>query len=399
VGFLLTVLAVVRWTPWRSKGNAIRSESAPDPARARGGYTYSETTRPLPVRPSLAATLESIQTELEPARREEKLNRFVADISFADVADVLAFLRQNGKPGTNRDLELRLMRRWAENDPRRGADWVLQMPAGSLRQAALREVAVAWAGRNISEATEWVGELVEDDQQAVLMSIAYEAGRTDPPGAMKLAMAMAPGEDRTELISHTARQWAVSDPKAAVAWAGTLDDDTLRARIVPGIATAWSESDAIAAAALAVNTMPPGRPRDDAVVGIVQRWVQSEPQRAAAWVADFPPGSLRDAAVENLVKLWTDQDFEQVAHWLNGLESGPDRDFAIEAYVSKITPAFPESAARWAESIGDETSRRRQMEAVGEDWLQLDQAAARTWIAQAALPDIDKARLLDLRPE
>ena len=399
VGLLLTALALVRWTPWRSKDNAVRSEPAPNHEPVRGGNTFSEATRQPPARLELVATLESIQTEPDPARREEKLERFAANISITDLADVLAHLQQNEKAGTNQDLELRLMRRWAESDPRRGADWALQLPPGSLRQAALREVAMAWAGRNLSEATAWVGELAEEDRQPALMFIAYETARTDPIEAMKLAMTMAPGEDRTELIFHTARQLAASDPKAAVAWARSLEDDSFREHILTGIATAWSESDAVAAAALAVNGLPPGRARDDAVVGIVQRWVQSEPQRAAAWVTDFPAGSLRDAAVENLVKLWTDQDAAQVAQWLNGLESGPGRDFAIETYVSKITPAFPESAAHWAESIEDEASRQRQMEAVGEDWLQLDQVAARTWIAQAALPEIEKARLLGLRQE
>src|SRR6185503_13781611 len=159
---------------------------------------------------------------------------------------------------------------------------------GSLRQDALRQVATTWAVQNISEATEWAQQLAEEDRQTVIALIAYESGKTDPTEAIKLAMAMAPSVDRIELIAHAARQWATSDPQAAVAWASTLDDENLRQHIVTGIATTWSEKDVIAAAALAVKGMTPGRPQDDAVVGIVQRWVQSEPERAAAWVTDFP---------------------------------------------------------------------------------------------------------------
>jgi hypothetical protein len=73
---------------------------------------------------------------------------------------------------------------------------------------------------------------------------------------------------------------------------------------------------------------------------------------------------------------------------------GPSRDVAVGAYVSKLAPSLPEVAARWAEAIGDEAMRVRQMENVAETWLVSDVAAARVWIAQAALPDAVKTRLL-----
>jgi len=231
------------------------------------------------------------------------------------------------------------------------------------------------------------------------MAAAYEAGRSAPLEALRLAMDLAPGDERAELISRTTREWAATAPKAAAAWATKIEECNLRERALTGIATAMSESDPKAAALLVNDALPPGRAQEDAVVGIVQRWAQQAPEQAAAWVAEFPAGPLRDAAVDNLVKLWADQDAQQTATWLNGLGAGPERDRALEAYVSKIAPSFPESAARWAQSISDEVLRQRQLEAVGEDWLLSDLPAAQAWIAQAPLTEAAKARLLGLRAD
>ena len=152
--------------------------------------------------------------------------------------------------------------------------------------------------------------------------------------------------------------------------------------------------DPAAAATLAIKSVAPGKPQDDAVVGIVQRWVQQQPNDAAAWVTAFPEGPLRDTAMENVVKIWADQDLQQPGEWLTSLEAGPGRDSGIVAYVSKVTSSFPETAAGWTGLIGNEAQRSLQMETVAEAWMRSDALAARPWISQAPMPDAVKTRLL-----
>ena len=42
--------------------------------------------------------------------------------------------------------------------------------------------------------------------------------------------------------------------------------------------------------------MPSGRTRDNALIGIIQRWAQQQPEEVRAWAAAFPDGELKQSA-------------------------------------------------------------------------------------------------------
>ena len=94
---------------------------------------------------------------------------------------------------------------------------------------------------------------------------------------------------------------------AAAVSAGQIADATLRERVTSVIATVWSSNDPVAAAQFAVLLLAPGKPQNDAVIGIVQRWVQKDPKAAEKWVTAFPKGVLRETAVENMIQQWPDE--------------------------------------------------------------------------------------------
>jgi len=349
--------------------------------------------------PDLVAALESLHPESDIVERERALENLVNLMAITDVPAAVGFLNERDFPETTCDLKLRLLRRWADTDPRAAADYVCQEATGSARLAEIRGVAVVWANQDLAEAVAWLTQLPEEDRENGLLGVAYEATRTEPIEALRLAVELPAGAVRNDLITHAAGQWATSAPQAAAAWADRIDDGALRERVLASVATAWGESDPVAAATMAVQSLAPGQPRDDALVGIVQRWVQQEPERAAAWVAMFPEGRLRQTALDNVVKLWADQNVEQAGMWLSGLDWGNGRDTAIGAYVTQIAPRYPEVAARWAEDIGDNSMRDQQMETVGEAWMASDATAARAWIALTPLQETTKARLFALKPE
>jgi hypothetical protein len=212
-----------------------------------------------------------------------------------------------------------------------------------------------------------------------------------------LAADLPPGPDRSDLITYIAAEWAEKAPQAAAQWATQLADTALREQVLAGITAAWAETNPTAAADWALKSLSPGKPRDDAIMSVVQRWTQQKPDEAAAWVASFPPGALQDTAVEELVKLWTDQNLEAAGAWLGGLAPGLVRDMAVGAYVNKIVFEFPASAARWAKDIQDDSLRVRELETVGASWMAINPDAARPWIADAPLPEATKARLMATR--
>lgn len=385
--------------------NALpRPTSMPTPVEPSSLPPEQPVALALPTNPfllrDLAAALAAIQDEPDADLREEQLHSLAERIATGDLPAAVNFVLGESGSDISRGLGLQLLRRWTENDPRTAATWVSQSAMESGRQDAINAVAIVWANQDRGAAIAWVQQLpTEAERQGGLLTVAYEAARTEPLEALHLASTLPPGQAQDNLMTHAANQWAASAPAAAAAWAKGIPDAALRERTLMVIATAWGETSPRAAATLAMQSLTPGRHQDDAVVGIVQRWVQKEPEQAAAWVAAFPQREVRDAAVENLVRLWADQDMERAAQWLTSLEVGELRDVAIGTYASKLALQEPDAASHWVEKIEDQVIREREMIAVGEAWMGHDEAAARAWILHSSLPDSAKERLFALYAE
>jgi hypothetical protein len=303
---------------------------------------------------SLAGTMGMVEADPDASKAMEVLQSRANGVAATNMPAAFWLLEQQNQNVSIRAMSILLIRRWAGNDARSAAQWVEQMPAGRARQEALRGVAIVWANKELDNAIQWVRQWPEEEErQSVLKSVAYEAARTEPEKALDLAAVdiepTLPGRD--ELVRYAAMQWASKDPESALTWGLQISDGALREQVMACIATALAETDPVAASTLALAAVSTGRLQDDAVMGIVQRWVQKEPEMTAAWVEQFPDGSLKQTALENVVKLWADRDAEQVAEWLNNLSSGWTRDTAVAAFAGWLTPASPETAARWAESV------------------------------------------------
>src|SRR5688572_20257210 len=237
----------------------------------------------------LAAALESIEAEPNILEREKKLQGLAEGIATSDIALVVEFLNERGSKKVVRYLTLRLIHRWAGSDPQTVADWLDQNAGSPLRREALNSVAAGWANKDLATAIEWARQFTDGGERgSTLITVAYEAARTEPVEALQLAAEMPPNQARDDLVAHTVNQWATKDPKAALEWANESVDEGLRERLLADIVTTWAENNPMEAATVAVRTVNPGKQQDDAVVGVVQRWVQTDPEQAAAWVNAFP---------------------------------------------------------------------------------------------------------------
>ena len=314
-----------------------------------------------------------------------------------DISTALDSLREGTSSQLQSELRTLLVRRWVENDAPTAADWVARNLTGTQRAAALNSVATVWAGQDFQGAENWARQLPDvEERSAVMLVLAYEMNRENPNAALALAAELPESQNRDEFIVQSAGAWGAAAFKESVEWAGQIPDELLRHRVLGAIAAAAAESDPMEAAKLAVGSLPSGREQDDAIVGIVQRWVQKSPEQAAAWVAAFPGGTLRETALEALVKLWADKDLAEAGTWIDTLRSRTSRDVAVAAYVEKLAVQFPELALEWAREIQNEKLRGERLENLAELWLHNDADAARQWIAEAPLSPAAKSRLLAL---
>ena len=106
---------------------------------------------------------------------------------------------------------------------------------------------------------------------------------------------------------------------------------------------------------------------------------------------------MRDNALETVARQWGQNDPNGAANWLTGLPAGHSRDAAVNSFVGNMAWQYPELAAQWAGRIGDEQMRFNQMENVARSWMNVDENAARAWIAQSPLPDERKKQFLGRR--
>lgn len=343
---------------------------AASPARADGGSSVGDDEAKAP----LAATIDP-----------------------DDLPAVLGYLLRPDSVAEERDRGLQRLRSWADTAPRVAAEWLDRQPALAGRAEAVEQVATAWGGQDLEEASRWAGQLpTEEERQRALQAVVYEGARSHPTLAMTLAIEGLPaGAERDGFLRHATAQWASAEPAEALAWAQQLSGAALRDPIIATVATEWSERDPLAGATLAVEQLPAGRLQNDTIVSIVERWVQVNPRAVADWVATgFPDGELRTTAATEMVKIWAEQDMEEVVQWLAELEAGPLRETALTAYACKLLPHAVVIAAELTRSLADPKAQDDLALVVVDEWLKMQTLAAGTSI-DGSPPALDrKERLL-----
>ncbi|MCU0858199.1 MAG: hypothetical protein MUC65_07340 [Pontiellaceae bacterium] len=293
-GFLVLAGVILAGGVWVARFNVKGNSSIPfsvaetavDVERVSAGSARAETPVSLDSDASVAPAAES------------------PDKGFV-LSDVLTALRhlqsQAGTEGV-RERIVDLIRQWAEHDVKAAAKWVQNMPSGDAKTDALTAVAIAFAEQDVKAGINWVWQLPEgEDRNHAIRSLSYEAARTEPVTALTLAAgSLKPDQERDDLINYAALQWAASDPEKAAGWADQIPDKVLRDNVLVNVTTAWGESDPAGAAQFAVQKITPGTALNNAVVGIVQRWVQKDRKTAAKWVATIHDEELFHRATDCL---------------------------------------------------------------------------------------------------
>ncbi|MBI4657710.1 MAG: hypothetical protein HY735_02470 [Verrucomicrobia bacterium] len=353
-----------------------------------------------PLEETLTMLAAEVGDDANPISREEKMQAFVGEVPAERLPEAVRLLSQWPPSEIHRELVVRLLRQWTACDPKEAAAWALSVGHDPFRHEAVEQVAIVWAEGNLTDALNWAVTLPGGEERtAACRALAGEAAREAPIAAMSIALELPASPQKNQLIASVASEWAVRDVFSAVSWAREIGDAGLREAVTAAVCQAIAETNPAAAATIAIHDLAAGRNLDDTVLAVLQRWAQVEPKRAVDWVERFPEGILRQAATEELIKVWADQQPREVSDWLNSLPAGTRRDEWAGLFAAQIVRLAPGVAMDWAESISDPASRNRQSEAVALAWLDLDPATARERLAQSALPDETKQRLLLIASE
>lgn len=181
-----------------------------------------------------------------------------------------------------------------------------------------------------------------------LAKVAWDALDIDREIADKAFSAITPGsEDARKLVGHFAMRMADESPEDALRWARELEQPAERDDAISRIAVVLSTTDPKRAAALALDEVPEGLPRYRAVAQIVQRWSQTAPADAGAWVSSLPEGMARKAVIVKLAITWSQSDAPALARWASTNRS--------------LTPEVASAVAETLRYLPDEKARAQRL--------------------------------------
>jgi hypothetical protein len=331
----LLVAAVLREFPRLKPGDRPHSGAVPGMAQSVSGAREITGGEERPssmtdTRQARHSAIAAIDAENDPDQQSEMLERLAQNIPQSSVRSTLEDLI--GEPNRSANLlRQQLVRRWAEEDPQSAAGWVMQHLDKEAERGAVPQVAIAWAGVDPEAAVRWATSLPENpEKEQALLSIGYEVAGTQPTVALGIVSSLPLGTDRDNLLIHAIRQWGSIDAPGANHWVQQIQNDSLRQRLQGEIAVSLATKDATGAGAMAAN-LSPGPDQDRVVVEVVQRWAQTAPASAGAWIVAFPDTSLRQTALEALVGIWSVQDNLGAVAWVRSLSPGPLRDAGLVA--------------------------------------------------------------------
>jgi hypothetical protein len=302
---------VVQLRAARSTGREIAGRAQAEsskPASAQPDWQAYVALSAKPVTNAAPGPPDASAGENELTEDDHEVTGAVAAVADSDLRHALESSLTD--KGTNAaEFRELLLRRWAGSDPKAAALWSSSVQNAAIASSATKQVAAIWADNDLSAALDWAKAMQEGPpREAAIVAIGYEAARTNSLEAFDLAASLPPSSERDALLLHFVRQWSAVEPGEAVDWASRVPDTGLREQLLSAAAITAATQDPRGAASLIARNLTPGRLQDQAAVAIVERWAQTDPQAAAAWISQFPEGSVKAVASQALALIQTDSN-------------------------------------------------------------------------------------------
>ena len=271
------------------------------------------------------------------------------------------------------------------------------------------------------------GALSPSDKTNFVSSAVTKWSSLEPVAAAQFLDAIgAKGLDYTSAFNSTAANWATQDSAAALAWAQQHPDGYGNLAL-QGALNGWWQTDPKAAEAY-VASLPDASGRQETTMSfanmlfrsdpaharqwvsqlqsvdarkaansaIAQSWAQDDPEAATRWAASLPQDE-RGIALGGAARFWAKEDPKGAGNFLDSL-GGAMRDEAVGFFSATLAYEDSALALNWAATISDPSMRQKSEEMIASEWLKQNPAAAKDWIQNSSLPEVEKARLLGANP-
>ena len=148
------------------------------------------------------------------------------------------------------------------------------------------------------------------------------AGVADDASVQKLRQIIETidSERRADDLHHFGREMAARNATMALALAGEIAGDSDQLMYMKGVFATWAQQSPQEAAAYAINTLPAGRLRAEAIRLSMGEWGAVDARGAFEWMEATLQGPVKEASLVALAEGWSRRSPEQAAAWF--AESG-----------------------------------------------------------------------------
>lgn len=203
-----------------------------------------------------------------------------------------------------------------------------------------------------------------EERDKVLAQVAWNSLEMDPELAREAFDRLTvDSAARIALIQHFAMRMADANPDEALLWAASLESEREAAAARVRIALVVADEDPARAAELLSEFGLSNREFEVAVVEVLQRWANKNPQDAAAWVVMFPQGEFRRAGVEAVVTSWLGNNPQAAFAWHAAIGDEQIRKTAGDTLEQKFLRQTPEVRESWL-GYADPATREKLAEAL-----------------------------------
>lgn len=197
--------------------------------------------------------------------------------------DALAWARTLAAGDTQRLAVNNVLEIWAAKDPVAAGQYVVRMNAGPEQETAAGHLARLLAA-NPAGAIAWAQSFTsEPSRQAALVNLASAWAQRDPAAAARWAGSLASPDVRTPALHGALSYWVMQDSGAARNFIFGLTGET-QTEAAAYLAPRLAQQDPVAAIAW-TQSLPSAGAREAALSAAYARWMGNAPAAAKAWLA------------------------------------------------------------------------------------------------------------------
>jgi hypothetical protein len=216
----------------------------------------------------------------------------------------------------------------AQNDPQAAVAYLGEISDRHARREATQTVIMQWANADPEAAIDWILRNDAPNTSELLSQAGYNMIASDVDAAIRLLPRVDEQTAqmwRLSIASSLPTQRSPAEAQRFVdQFKGQPGYEGLQAAMIAGVA----QQDIYLARQLA-DQLPPGQARDQSMQQLISGHVFSDPLEAASWLDSISDVSARGQAASQVLQQWFAMDADAANQWIINQPPGRVRDDAI----------------------------------------------------------------------